>query len=152
LAKIAAVSPKPAVVVDLAWSGDLRFSVTFPSATSNGAPLASLPLVFDSAGKAGPSPVGALAASLAACMSIDLAHILSRGRHTFKDIRTRLEADRAQEDPHRLLRVRLHFTIRGTVPTDAVERAIALSRDRYCSVWHSLREDIHLQVTFELSA
>jgi uncharacterized OsmC-like protein len=46
-----------------------------------------------------------------------------------------------------LLRVDLRFDLDGAVPTDAVERAIALSREKYCSVWHSLNHDIDFRVT-----
>ncbi len=41
-------------------------------------------------------------------------------------------------------------SVRGDVPAAAVERAIALSRDKYCSVWHSMRQDIELTTTFEV--
>ena len=46
----------------------------------------------------------------------------------------------------------LHFTIEGQVPREAIERAIALSRDKYCSVWHSMRQDIAFTVTFDQRA
>ena len=85
-------------------------------------------------------------------MSTDIVHILTRGRHTLRALRSQAMADRAQEDPHRLLRIALAFTIEGDVPADAVDRAIALSREKYCSVWHSMRPDIDLTVTFELLA
>lgn len=139
---------KPPTVVDLAWQGDLRFLATFPQPSGATSPS----LVLDSAGTAGLSPVSALGAALAGCMAIDLAHILTRGRHGFRDIRARLEGERSPEEPHRLTRVTLAFTIVGDVPGDAVRRAIALSRDRYCSVWHSLRQDIEFQVTFGFGA
>jgi len=45
----------------------------------------------------------------------------------------------------------LKFDIRGDVPVAAVERAIALSRDKYCSVWHSLRQDITLTTTYAIT-
>ena len=83
-------------------------------------------------------------------MSIDLAHILSRGRHSFRDLRVHLEAERSPEDPHRLVHVTLHFAIAGDVAAEAVERAIALSRERYCSVWHSLRQDIGFESRFSV--
>ena len=107
---------------------------------------------LDSAGVAGPSPVEALVLALAGCLSTDVTHILTRGRHPLRALRSHVTADRAQEDPHRLLRVALALTIEGDVPPDAVDRAIALSRDKYCSVWHSMRQDIDLTVTFELIA
>jgi putative redox protein len=46
--------------------------------------------------------------------------------------------------------VTLHVAVTGDVPADRVERAIELSRDRYCSVLHSLRSDIDLQTSFEI--
>ena len=44
----------------------------------------------------------------------------------------------------------LHFVVRGGVLADRVERAIELSRERYCSVWHSLRPDIDFRTSFEV--
>jgi uncharacterized OsmC-like protein len=46
--------------------------------------------------------------------------------------------------------VELSFVVIGNVPPDRVERAIALSRERYCSVWHSLRPDIAFATSFEI--
>jgi putative redox protein len=136
------VAAKPPAVADLTWIGDLKFSATASKASMS----------LDSAGVAGPSPVEALVLALAGCLSTDVTHILTRGRHPLRALRSHVIADRAQEDPHRLLRVALEFTIEGDVPPDAVDRAIALSRDKYCSVWHSMRQDIDLTVTFELIA
>ncbi|HUR32608.1 MAG TPA: OsmC family protein [Vicinamibacterales bacterium] len=135
------MAPKPPTVVDLVWTGRLEF----------GATVAKTALVIDSSGIAGPSPVEMLGAALAGCMAVDLAHILTRGRHTFRALRSKLTAQRSQNEPHRFTAVTLHFTIEGPVPQDAIARAIQLSRDKYCSVWHSMRADIELQVTFDLT-
>ena len=83
-------------------------------------------------------------------MSVDVVHMLARGRHAPRAMRSRFVGDRAQEDPHRFLRIALHFTIEGDMPADVVERAVRLSREKYCSVWHSLRQDIDFRVTFDL--
>ena len=48
--------------------------------------------------------------------------------------------------------MRLRFTVTGNVPPETVERAIALSREKYCTVWHSLRQDISFETTFEVRA
>ena len=48
------------------------------------------------------------------------------------------------------MKVDLRFTLEGEIPGDRVERAIALSREKYCSVWHSLRPDIELTTSFEV--
>ena len=131
------------MVVNLAWDGDLRFRVDAGAAAPPG-------LVLDSSGRAGPSPVTALAASLAGCMAIDLVHILTRGRHVVHSLQARLEGVRADEDPRRFVRMTLHFTVGTSAPPAVVERALALSREKYCSVWHSLRQDIECLVAFEI--
>jgi putative redox protein len=132
---------KPPVEVELAWDGDLRFRGRAGEAA----------VVVDSDGHAGPSPVQALAMALAGCMSVDLVHILQKGRQPLRTLRARLRAERAPEDPHRLVRVDLRFEVAGAVPPDKVERAIALSREKYCSVWHSLRPDIAFTTSFEIA-
>jgi putative redox protein len=133
---------KPATVVDISWIDELRFSATSDKAA----------ITIDSAGLAGPSPVQALGIALAGCMTADVAHILTRGRHPLRALQSHLVAERAPDDPHRFVRVTLHVTVEGDVPRDAIERAIALSHDRYCSVWHSMRQDIDFQVTFDVVA
>ena len=55
----------------------------------------------------------------------------------------------ARRDPRRFLRVRLRFEVSGDVPVEKIDRALALSRETYCSVWHSLRPDIEFETSFE---
>jgi putative redox protein len=133
---------KPPTIADLTWIGDLTFSAAINHAS----------LTIDSAGVAGPSPVDALAGALAGCMATDVAHVLTKGRHPMRGLRAHLVGNRAQEDPHRFLAVDLHFIVEGAVPSEAVARAIALSREKYCSVWHSMRQDIDFRVTFDVIA
>jgi putative redox protein len=131
------VTSKPPTTIDLTWLGDLKFSAI----TSKNS------LTIDSAGVDGPSPVETLAVALAGCMAMDLVHILKKGRHQLAGLVSHLVGDRSGEEPHRLVRVTLTFTFDGDVPAAAVDRAIALSREKYCSVWHSLRQDIEFTVT-----
>jgi putative redox protein len=131
--------PRP-VRVDLEWQGGHRFRGT----------AEAVAITIDSPPRAGPSPVQLLAFGLAGCMATDVALVLARGRFPVKDLRARLLAERAPSDPRRLTAVDLHFTVTGEVPADRVERALALSRDKYCSVWHSMRRDIELRTTFEV--
>ncbi len=135
------MAAKPPTVVELVWTGRLEFAAN----------LSKTAMVVDSGGVAGPSPVELLGTALASCMAVDVGYILTRGRHAFRALAARLVGQRAVEEPHRLTSVALHFTLHGEVPQDAVARAIALSRDKYCSVWHSLRDDIELQVTFDVT-
>jgi putative redox protein len=105
---------------------------------------------MDSPPKAGPTPVQALGFGLAGCMAMDVASILERGRLELKALRAHMEGARSGEHPKRLLAVDLHFTVEGPIPPDRVERAIQLSRERYCSVWHSLHPDIEFRTSFEI--
>jgi putative redox protein len=131
---------RPPTVVDLTWVGDLEFSGTSGNAS----------MTLDSAGLAGPSPVQALGFAIAGCMTTDVAHILTKGRHPFRALRSHLVADRAQDEPHRVVSMTLHIAVDGDVPGDAVERAIALSKEKYCSVWHSMRQDIVFTTTHDI--
>jgi len=109
-------------------------------------------LVLDSAGKAGPSPVQTLAFALAGCMGMDVVHILRKGRYPLRGLRIALVAERAQEDPHRITAVKIDFDITGDVPKDQIQRAIDLSHQKYCSVWHSMRQDIAFEARFTVAA
>jgi putative redox protein len=131
---------KPPVVAELIWSHDLEFGATSGSSA----------LVIDGNSAAGPSPVQLLAMALASCMSSDIVDILQKGRHQLTGFRAKVAGERAPEPPRRLVAVSLEFSIHGNAPTAAVERAIALSREKYCSVWHSLRQDITFSTSFQI--
>ena len=131
---------KPTVAASLAWQGDLRFR-----ASATGGEIA-----LDGDSKSGASPVEALAVSLAGCMAADVVDILTKGRYTVRAFESKIVAERAEQPPRRFTRVTLSFALQGKVPASAVERAIALSREKYCSVWHSLRTDIELLTSYEV--
>lgn len=133
---------KPPTVATLTWQGDLRFAAR--SGTTE--------IVLDSKSTAGPSPVEAVAMALAGCMAIDVADIITKGRHEFSALAATITGARREEPPRHFVSFTMHFVITGTVPDQAMERAIQLSRDKYCSVWHSLRQDLPLETSFEVRA
>ena len=124
----------------LAWRGGVLFD----------AEAGRTRLVIDSDGAAGPSPMQALALAISGCMAVDVATILEKGRHPLAALTLSLTAATASTPPKRLTAVTLSFQVNGDVPASAVERAIRLSREKYCSVWHSLREDIELTTRFDI--
>ena len=133
--------PKPEnVVLDLEWLGDNRLRGR----------TGALEIVMDSPPEAGTSPVQTLAFALAGCMAMDVLVVVRRGRFALEALTAHLVAERAPSDPRRIVKVDLRFTLTGAVPEDRVERAIQLSRDKYCSVWHSMRPDIELTTSFEV--
>lgn len=131
---------KPPTTADLAW----RHALVFDTVSSGQR------LTIDGDSREGPSPVQTLAISIAGCMAVDLAHILNKGHHPYRAIAAHIVADRAQENPHRFVKITLTFTVEGGVPPDAVARAIALSHEKYCSVWHSMREDIAFTTAYDI--
>jgi putative redox protein len=132
---------KPPITLDLVWQRDLIFE-----GRSAGAKM-----TLDSAGEIAPSPVQALAFALAGCMGMDVVHILRRGRHDLRGLSISLTGHRAQEDPHRFLSIEIAFHVAGPVGAEQVQRAIELSHEKYCSVWHSMRQDIAVTTTFDIT-
>ena len=133
---------KPPARLELRWEHDRGFKGT----------SGSVGMTLDSASVEGPSPMQALAFGLSGCMAMDLVHILKKGRHPFTGLRAQLTGRRSPEDPKRFTEIDLHFVVTGAVPDEAVQRGIDLSREKYCSVWHSMRQDITLTVTFAITA
>lgn len=133
---------KPPVELDLIWERDLVFS----------GHARDIPLTLDSDGVAGPSPMQALAFALTGCMAMDVVHVLKKGRHDLKGLRAELKGSRAETEPRRFISIQLHYTITGDIPEAPIQRAIDLSRDKYCSVWHSMRQDIDFKITFSVSS
>ena len=131
---------RPPVTTELLWTSGLRF----------GATLGPHALVVDGDGDAGPSPMQLAAVALAGCMAADVVSILRKGRHELAGLRASLIADRAADPPRRFIRITLAFHATGAVPAEAVERAVALSRETYCSVWQSMRPDIELTTTVDV--
>ena len=132
---------KPPTTLELVWERELVFAGQSGAAS----------MVLDSAGEAGPSPVQALAFALAACMGMDVVHILKKGRYDLHGLRVALTGERAPDNPHRFTSVTLDFAVTGPVPKDQIQRAIDLSHEKYCSVWHSLRQDITLTTRFTVA-
>jgi putative redox protein len=132
---------KAPMTLELVWERDLVLAGRSGEAT----------MILDSAGVAGPSPVQALAFALAACMGMDVVHVLRKGRHDLRGLRIALTAERAQEDPHRITSVAIDFTVTGSIPKEPIQRAIDLSHEKYCSVWHSMRQDIPFETRFSVA-
>jgi putative redox protein len=131
---------KPPMSVELTWSRDLVFN----------AASAKTQIVTDGGSILGPSPVELLAIGLAGCLSMDVVDIVRKSRHPLTAFRCQFTGERAADHPRRFLKVQLHLHIEGQVPPTVVERAIALSCTKYCSVWNSMRQDIELKTSFDI--
>ncbi|NQW02916.1 MAG: OsmC family protein [Acidobacteria bacterium] len=127
--------------LSLDWNGHFKFS------NSVGAP----PISLDSGNPDAMSPMEALAYGAMGCMAMDLVLILQKGRHDLKGLKIAFDGARSEDHPKRYTRLHLIFDITGDVPMEAVERALALSREKYCSVSNSLRSDIDFTTSFTIT-
>lgn len=126
------------VDVALRWLGDgLRFE-----GGAVGGPVTAV----DGDGRWATSPVNLLAISLAACTAADVVDILGKMRVRLEALAVNVEGERRPEPPRRYTRIRLEYRVRGVPAEDEpkLQRAVTLSHEKYCSVLHSLREDIEL--------
>lgn len=132
------------LTVALTWTGEaLRF---------RGGKLGGPEVVIDSDGIAGPSPTVSLALALGGCMAVDVLDIAQKMRVGITGLRVVVEGDRRADPPRRFTALRQKFVVAGA-PAESeakLRRAIDLSREKYCSVLHSLREDIEMSFELEL--
>ncbi len=124
------------VVVRLSWTGEgLRFL-----GGREGGPQVTL----DGRGEAGPSPMQTLLLALGACSAADVVEILGKMRVPLTGLEVAIEGERATEAPRRYTAIRMRYLARG-LPAEAEARprhAVELSREKYCSVLHTLRPDV----------
>ena len=134
---------RPTKRVRLAWAGE---GLAFRGGVPGGAEV-----VVDGDGAAGPSPMDALLLSLAGCMGADVRHILERSRVPMDSLEVEVEGIRAATHPRRYEGLRLVFRVRGPGVDDRprLERAVELSREKYCCVLHSLRPEMALEIGIE---
>lgn len=128
------------ITVNMKWQGDERFAVQVGAHAP----------VLDGESRQGPSPMQYLATGVTGCMAIDIAHILGRMRTPADSLQVRLDTERVAEPPRRFTALHFHVAVVGDVPQDNLDRAIQLSRDKYCSAMHSLRADIAVTVSTEI--
>jgi putative redox protein len=98
-----------------------------------------------------PRPMETLLAGAGGCTAYDVVLILKRGRHAVSGCQVRIKAERAETDPKVFTALNLHFIVSGRgVPAAAVERAIALSHEKYCSATIMLGKTAAVTTSYEL--
>ena len=98
-----------------------------------------------------PRPIETVLAGTGGCTAYDVVLILKRGRHDVTGCQVKVSAERATQDPKVFTRIQMHFTVTGRqLPAAAVERAIALSHERYCSASIMLGKTAEITTSFDL--
>ncbi|MGC0154571.1 OsmC family protein [Chromobacterium vaccinii] len=99
----------------------------------------------------GPRPMELVLLGTAGCTSYDVINILKKSRQDVRDCWVEIEADRADVDPKVFTRIHFHFVVTGRdLKPDAVERAIRLSAEKYCSASIMLGKTADITHDFEL--
>ena len=100
-----------------------------------------------------PRPMETVLAGAAGCSAYDVVHILKRGRHDIRGCQVQVRAERASSDPKVFTEIHMHFIVTGTGLDDgAVDRAVQLSHDKYCSATVMLGKTADITTSFEVRA
>ena len=98
-----------------------------------------------------PRPMETVLAGTGGCTAYDVVLILKRGRHDVRGCSVKLTSERAEVDPKVFTKINMHFTVTGKgIPAQAVERAVALSHEKYCSASIMLAKTAEITTSFEV--
>lgn len=124
----------------LVWIEELRFEGRAGGTT----------VAIDGDGAMGISPVNLLLQSVGSCAASDVVDILKKGRQELTGMTVDVSADRREETPRYVKRLYMTFRIEGDVDPSKAQRAVDLSLEKYCSVFHSLRMDLNVETEIEI--
>jgi putative redox protein len=127
--------------IQLVWKGDFRFD-----GTARGGSIT----VIDGNSESGTAPVDLMLQSVGACAATDVVDILRKSRQEVQGMAVEVEATRREEPPRYVKRLEFRFRIKGPVDQKKAERAVDLSLEKYCSVFHTFRMDIQLDVEVKI--
>ncbi|MDO8285949.1 MAG: OsmC family protein [Rhodoferax sp.] len=142
----------------VSWTGGLntRSGMGFVAETGSGHTLVMDGAPDDAKPENGgrnlaPRPLETVLAGTGGCTAYDVVLILKRGRHAVTGCTVKLTAERADADPKVFTKILMHFTVTGKgIPATAVERAIAMSHEKYCSASIMLAKTAEITTSFEL--
>ena len=99
-----------------------------------------------------PRPMETVLAGAGGCTAYDVVLILKRGRHDIRGCSVKLTSERSPKDPKVFTKIHMHFSVVGSaIPAAAVERAIALSHDVYCSATVMLGKTAEITHSYDLT-
>lgn len=98
-----------------------------------------------------PRPMETVLAGTGGCTAYDVVLILKRGRHDVRGCQVKLTSQRAPVDPKVFTRIHMHFVVSGkALPESAVQRAIQMSHEKYCSASIMLAKTAEITTSFEI--
>lgn len=98
-----------------------------------------------------PRPMETVLAGAGGCSAYDVVLMLKRGRHDVRGCQVKVTSERAPQDPKVFTKIHMHFVVTGrNLPPAAVERAVQLSHDKYCSATIMLGKTAEVTTGFEV--
>ena len=97
----------------------------------------------------GSGPMDLVLIGLCACTATDVVSILTKKREPFTGLKVRAEAERAKEPPTVYTDIKLIYSVTGKVSKKAMEDAVRLSKEKYCSVSQMLQKTAHITSVIE---
>jgi putative redox protein len=99
----------------------------------------------------GVRPMEMLLLGMGGCSTFDVIHILQKGRHDVTDCVAEISAERAETVPKVFTKIHIHFIVTGRqLKTAAVERAVKLSAEKYCSASIMLEKSVSISHDVEV--
>ena len=123
------------------WSGQMQFA-----GTGNGGHS----VVMDGDNKAGNSPMELVLIALCGCTAFDVVSILQKKREPFTAVEVRAHAEKAPDPPRVFTDIKLQYWVAGNVARKAVEDAVRLSEEKYCSVAAMLNKTARISYEIHL--
>lgn len=121
------------------WSGQMQFTGTGDGGHS---------VLMDGDNKAGNSPMELVLVALCGCTAYDVVSILQKKREPFITVEVSAQAEKAPDSPRVFTDIKLQYRIAGNVARKAVEDAVRLSEEKYCSVAAMLNKTA--RITYEI--
>ena len=98
-----------------------------------------------------PRPMETVLAGTGGCTAYDVVLILKRGRHHVLGCQVKLTSERAPTDPKVFTKIHMHFIVTGkALPESAVQRAIQMSHEKYCSASIMLAKTAEITTSYEI--
>jgi putative redox protein len=123
------------------WSTQLQFA---------GIGSGGHPVLMDGESKAGNSPMELVLVALCGCTAYDVVSILQKKREPFTALEVSAEAEKALEPPRVFTDIKLLYRVGGKVARKAVEDAVRLSEEKYCSVAAMLNKTARINYEIRL--
>ncbi len=125
------------------WVGKERFVAQSPSGHL-------VALDTDRAANGAPGPMELLLVALGACTATDVISILAKMRQKLESLEVEVSGERAEEPPRVWTKLEIVYKLRGILDEAAVQRAIQLSEEKYCSVAATLRKTAPISYRIEI--